>query len=450
MPTPSPRQGCLTQGLNMPVEGMTCLPPLVFREDDDGDRRSDACAQCGNVTWPQRGYGTGSSGGRCQCSAYRWTLTDQHTHQRYIDTVEEYESNYDDEESSPSEVIERDAARYVCPCPSCSTARAQVGSLTPEGRRHLQYRDSVRSSIRDSLHARGHRGNPCGALDWNGSNRGLSRRPRMGYEFECDARSEDNVCEIMSRLDAAWDRTGMRHAKGYLIQKTDGSVTGNYPVEFATVPCTVEEHRRVLDSAFPAGRFGAGRVRAWSNGSAGMHVHISRQFVSPLDCGKLGVFFHHPVNDKFLSDLSGRMPNTFCKRLPSAVREADTGRGDRYVAFNREPKRTVEVRAFRPSPKITSISKNLELVEAVIEWVQGVPICETTADDASRSDWKVFMQWISQPHGRKKYYHLHNWWLARAGEFGDYYRALCPRNVREVGRNRRRGFDEFHNNSSED
>lgn len=432
----------------MPVSGMTCLPPLVFREDDDGDRRSDTCSACGNRTWPQRGYGTGASGSSCNCVPYTWGSHDVHTHQQYVADVESYEEECD--EDADSEVIESDAAGYVCACPSCTNARSTIGSMTAEGRRHLQYRESVRGSIRESLHARGHRGNPCGALEWNGSTRDINRRPRMGFEFECDARSDDNVWEIMSRMDTAWRDLRMTHAKGYLIQKTDGSVTGSHPVEFATVPCTVEEHRKVLAQAFPDGRFGGGKVRAWSNGSAGMHVHISRQFVSPLDCGKLGVFFHHPVNDKFLTDLSGRAPNTYCKRLPSAVREAETGRGDRYVAFNREPKRTVEIRAFRPSPKITSIAKNLELVEAVIDWVHTIPICETTADDASRSDWKVFMQWISEPYARKKYYHLHNWWLARSGEFGDYYRAICPRNVREVGKNRRRGFEEFPNQSCED
>lgn len=433
----------------MPIEGMVAYPPLVYREDEDGDRRPDRCAACGGDTASVgRGWTTGlAPRGTCACGPRTWTASDVSQHETYIDLCVSYDAacngefEDDDNENEVRVEVTAGANRYVCACPSCRS-RADQGAMSPEERRHAAYREQVRSRAAEARRIRGNRTNPVGFLQWNGTPRGLQNRPRMGFEFECDARSESRSSQFVDRLNKAFGMCDLRHATGYLIAKPDGSVNGSYPIEYATVPCTVEEHRRVLDAAFPNGRFGDGQVRAWGNASAGMHVHLSRLFVSALTIGKMGVFFHHFRNDTFWTEMCGRAANNYCKRSPTSVRDV-AGDGDRYSAFNKCPTRTVEVRIFRPSSVITSICKNMELVESSAEFCRLSPICATTADDPGPFGWQGYLRWLSAPPARKKYDHLHHWLLSKPGDAGEFYRALLPRNVRMVGPNRRRGFEEF-------
>lgn len=421
----------------MPYVGARAFPPLVFNGwSSAAGRANDTCSHCGCTTFPMRGWaeqdGTSCD---CTCQPHPWSQADVSLHREYLDAVAAWEDNPD----TSDDYIE-------CNCPTCQGRSSTVSDTAQSAlmQMHASYRAEVRRQIQNERAAQQHHsGNPCKAHKWNRvcTQRG---RPRLGFEFECDAQTLSAQEAVVSKTQAAWDKSGLRHAKGYLIQKSDGSVRGERPIEYATVPCTLLEHEKILWSAFPEGRFGGGRLRSWpASVNAGMHVHIGRVCVSPLLAGKMAVFLQHPLNDAWMTTLCGRNGGDYCHRLPAAVREGTHGRGERYVALNKIPPSTFEYRIFRPSSITTSVLKNLEFCEALPEFLKFAPLCATTADDLGQHGWQGFMQWLAQPAVRKKYFHLHYWWLGNTTQFGEYYRTRLPKNVVFVGRHRRRGFEEF-------
>ena len=262
----------------------------------------------------------------------------------------------------------------------------------------------------------------------------IGGRRRLGYEFECDATSHRYLDSAMEATAKSWRNARFIHAGGYMLAKEDGSVMGDHPVELVTVPCTVPEHHKVLSAAFPTGRLGSGGFRAWSNGSCGMHVHVGRRSLTPLQIGKGKVFFNHPANIAFVIDVAGRRPNGYCEAVfDSAVRQAscDPEAFDRYELYNMANPKTIELRIFRPSPRISSILKNLEFVESVFEFVKQAPICSSTLLNVGALSYLHYMKWLSADANRKSYAWMHGWLMARAGMYGDSYRKFLRKNVKE-------------------
>lgn len=295
----------------------------------------------------------------------------------------------------------------------------------------------------------GHGARAPNRLAWSASCVGPMGRPRLGYEFECDAVDGDHIDSALSATTRAY-RSHYRNALGYMIAKEDGSLHGDCPVEFCTVPCTSQEHARVLWTAFPDGRFGSG-VRSWSNGSCGMHVHISRSVVSRLSCGKAVVFMNHGANAAFIHDIAGRRPNGYCSTDIDAAVSWAMGQPDdfdRYRMFNLANRATYEVRIFRPSTKVTSILKNIEFVEALMDYVRDARICATTNREAGDLSFQSFLQWLASDGSRKKYAYLSGWLLARVGAFGDTYRMHLRKNVKQRGDKPKRGFPELPESDS--
>lgn len=270
-------------------------------------------------------------------------------------------------------------------------------------------------------------------LSYRGKDIACHRR-RLGFEFECDAVTHSSLDMAMAKTSEAWRRVGLRHADGYMIAKEDGSINGSTPVELVTVPCTVPEHLSVLSAAFPTGRLGGGNFRAWSNGSCGMHVHIGRGTLTSLQIGKGKIFFNHPANIGFVVDVAGRRPNGYCEaNFDSRCSDAlsDPERFDRYEIYNMANPKTIELRIFRPSPRIPSILKNLEFVESALEFVNQAPICSSSLHSVGALSYYHYLRWLAADAHRKAYQWMHGWMMARTGPFGDAYRANLRKNVKE-------------------
>ena len=262
----------------------------------------------------------------------------------------------------------------------------------------------------------------------------IGGRRRLGYEFECDATSYGQLDSAMNATSRSWHNAHFIHAEGYMLAKEDGSVNGECPVELVTVPCTVSEHHKVLSAAFPSGRLGNGGFRAWSNGSCGMHVHVGRRSLTALQIGKGKVFFNHPANIAFVIDVAGRRPNGYCEavfdsEVKQAVYEPDDF--DRYQLYNMANPKTIELRIFMPSPRISSILKNLEFVESVFEFVTTAPICSSGLRHVGELSYLHYMKWLSADANRKSFAWMHGWLMARAGMYGDSYRKFLRKNVKE-------------------
>jgi len=186
----------------------------------------------------------------------------------------------------------------------------------------------------------------------------------------------------------------------YCVFKEDSSL-GRGGFEIVTRPDSMEVHKRKWESLLSDNP--GSRIHSWdTEGRCGMHVHISKSALSPLQMGKMLVFLNEPCNGSFVKCVAGRSGASYasrCKRKHTDIDKLE----DRAVALNITG-RTAEVRIFRGTLKRESFLKNLEFVSALVEYCG--PAKFGIRQAASH---KEFCKWLS----RKDYPHLWNHLHAR-------------------------------------
>lgn len=285
------------------------------------------------------------------------------------------------------------------------------------------------------------------SFDWSIACRSNTDRIRMGYELEMTAPTARPSAAARDPLNQAFTklRDEMPFANKYCITKSDASIQGPNPAELCTIPLTVSEHSRVLYRAFPEGRIGGNRLRMWSNSSCGMHIHIGlytgqttmgrtppRQ-ASALSIGKLMVFINEPRNEMFWVDMCGRGANSYASFRRTHVTDYSRinkgtqhrtihGRPhhipnlQRYEALNLTNGTTMEFRLPRPTARIPSVLKNLELFESALRWVKDRAACDAFF-------YEDYLRWLAAPDRRKTYTYLHNWLFRKQTSLGTKYRS---------------------------
>lgn len=209
-------------------------------------------------------------------------------------------------------------------------------------------------------------------------------RLRFGIELEVESKSDAND-------GAKWVRGHL--ADDYCVFKHDGSL-GPGGFEIVTRPDSVAVHKRKWESLF-ADTPGK-RLRSWVGGRCGMHVHVSKSALSQLQLGKMLCFLNEPSNAAFVASVAGRLPCHWCKVSPKKLTDVKLP-AERYVALNITDQ-TAEFRIFRGTLLGSSFYKNLEFVQAVVEFCS--PAARSISDAVSH---KAFCDWLS----KRDYPNLH-------------------------------------------
>lgn len=180
----------------------------------------------------------------------------------------------------------------------------------------------------------------------------------------------------------------------YAVAKSDSSVHNGF--ELVTARATLAAHSERL------GRPDVFRGCRDNGPSAGMHVHVSRNALTPLQLGKMLVLVNSPANDAFIRDVAGRV-STYAARMRKRITDSVKYANSRYEALNLTNTHTVEFRIFASSTEPSTILGRLEFVDAVIAY------CATASIRAL--DWTRFRDWVgSQP--RKRWPHFGAWFEA--------------------------------------
>lgn len=181
--------------------------------------------------------------------------------------------------------------------------------------------------------------------------------------------------------------------KDYVTFKRDGSLdSGGF--EIVTRPDSMAVHKRKFKALFDdrPGR----KLTSWSNGRCGMHVHINKAALSQLQLGKMLCFLNEPSNQNMVAKIAGRRANRWCRAYKKKV--TDIHRPDeRYVALN-ITERTAEMRIFRGTLSQAGFFKNLEFVEALVQFC--APANRGIREAVSASE---FCKWLP----RKQFPTLH-------------------------------------------
>lgn len=207
---------------------------------------------------------------------------------------------------------------------------------------------------------------------------------RFGIELEVESKTSADD-------GAKYVRACM--ADDYCVLKHDGSL-GPGGFEIVTRPDSIAVHKRKWETLLndTPGR----RLRSWVGGRCGMHVHVSKSALSQLQLGKMLCFLNDPANTGFVAAVAGRLPCHWCKVSPKKLSDVKLP-AERYVALNITD-RTAEFRIFRGTLLGSSFYKNLEFVQALVEFCS--PAARSIAEATSH---KEFCRWLS----KKDYPNLH-------------------------------------------
>ena len=186
----------------------------------------------------------------------------------------------------------------------------------------------------------------------------------------------------------------------YCVLKRDGSL-GEAGVEIVTRPDSMAVHRREFGRLFADSPGRA--LSSWNTGRCGMHVHISRSALSQLQIGKMLCFLNEPAAMNFISKIAGRKPCHWCKAHKKKISDCRHDH-DRYSALNVTGSRTVEVRIFKGTLAESGFLKNLEFVEALVEFT--APGSRSISQATSH---RAFCDWLP----KKQYPHLHQFLVSK-------------------------------------
>jgi hypothetical protein len=196
----------------------------------------------------------------------------------------------------------------------------------------------------------------------------------FGIELEVEARVERGE---------ALEKVHNLFPSRYLITKEDGSLDDDTGFEIVTRPDAPQVHLREWQKFFDArpGRW----LKAWNTGRCGMHIHVSRSALSPLQQGKMLVFMNHPNNKPLIEKVAGRANISYARLNPDKAKkfaaEVKNRTPDRYTALNLTT-RTAEFRIFRGTVNGLKFRKNIDFVRAVVDYTAparvALPDLETT------------------------------------------------------------------------
>ena len=189
----------------------------------------------------------------------------------------------------------------------------------------------------------------------------------------------------------------------FLYCKNDGSLNSGF--EIVTHPMSSQylndnkyKFSQLLDYLSKNG------YTSYQEGTCGIHIHISKSAFTTLHLYKfLAFFYNHP---KYITKISQRTTSQLNQwaRLDDdqkqIIYKAKNKNQDtsRYAAINLKNSKTVEVRIFRGTLKPMSFFKNIEFIQAIIEYTKMVSV--------SDNNLKHFQAWIKA--NSQKYPNLFN------------------------------------------
>jgi hypothetical protein len=207
----------------------------------------------------------------------------------------------------------------------------------------------------------------------------------LGVELEVDR--DDVTDDVKDDIESA-------HIPDAFYCKEDGSLT--YGFEVVSHPCSFawwQEH-----SLYWCNSLVAAGYKSFKTTTCGMHVHVSKAFLTESERAKLLMFAK--TNRDFIRFISRRKPE--CLDRWAKVDQSSTARiirkvknlasDERYEAINLLNRATIEFRIFRGTLKPAAIKRNIAFVAALCWFIKCCSNCELTHFH--------FRQWIAQ-HGRK-------------------------------------------------
>jgi hypothetical protein len=159
-----------------------------------------------------------------------------------------------------------------------------------------------------------------------------------------------------------------------LYLKNDGSLEDGF--EVVTHPFSYSwylEHTNLFNDLLNTLRDNG--FRSYNTTTCGIHIHITKSYLSGLDIAKLHLFFYQ--NENFVAQISQRKIDKLdqwgkIKKDKKAIYDQSKKKGgsERYTAINLQNYNTIEFRIFRGTLNENSYHKNIEFVIALCDFIK--------------------------------------------------------------------------------
>ena len=224
----------------------------------------------------------------------------------------------------------------------------------------------------------------------------------MGLESEFRLRDDHDLEDVVSDIHS--------QMKGFAIVKNDGSLGDDDTDsgEIVTIPATLKAQKYMWSKFCESKHNFAGRIKAWHSRDCGIHIHIDRRSVTPLEIGKLLIFINGGHNADFINQFAGRASATYCERSPKSVKEGLESNRNRYEALNNGNSKTVEFRIFRGNIAKQGVLRNLEFVHALVQFVKQSAY-DNHSDRIIELTYEKFADYVSMQNNRGVYPYLYKW-----------------------------------------
>ena len=148
----------------------------------------------------------------------------------------------------------------------------------------------------------------------------------------------------------------------------------------------------------------------------GMHVHVSRDYMSSSTLMKVMMFIYSPLNSDFILSISQRtadklqywasttMSSYHESILDELITDYDFAQEEfpRSQAVNLHNQKTIEFRIFRGTLNFVAFSKNLEFVRSLIEWAKVANYNDIDKDGGLNS----YISYLKKPVNSDEYPNL--------------------------------------------
>jgi len=221
----------------------------------------------------------------------------------------------------------------------------------------------------------------------------------LATEIEVERRNDcsSNIAEMVATT-----------MDNFALCKHDGSLNNGF--EIVSAPATISALKEGWTKFCEANY--SDQLSSWHTSTCGMHIHVDRTSLTPLEIGKLLVFVNGKSNSKFMEAIAGRDSRQWSAKKYKTIKDA-LQRSDKYEALATHKPKTIEFRIFRGNIAKQGIMRNIEFVDALCNFVSTVGMDKNT-DTVNRLSYTNFIEYMNTSENKGSYPYLFSW-LVRKG-----------------------------------
>jgi hypothetical protein len=159
----------------------------------------------------------------------------------------------------------------------------------------------------------------------------------------------------------------------------DGFEVVTHPLSYSWYLEHISTFNELLDTLRDHG------FRSYNTTTCGIHIHITKSYLSGLDLAKLHLFFHQ--NENLITQISQRKIDKLdqwgkIKKDKKEIYDQSKKKAgsERYTAINLQNHNTIEFRIFRGTLNENSYHKNIEFVVAICDFIKVTSLQQLTKE----------------------------------------------------------------------